>query len=288
MKYDIVLFSDNLQNEFVESVTKTHNIKVIISSKKNSKLHLIKNDELEIEVYNPTKSYDFEMSICILFLFEKIIDVNKIKSSGIFNFHYGLLPEWRGNSCNVWSLVNGVNFIGYSFHEVNNEIDDGDILYKYKIELPGEQTYFKVRESIIEHSIKEAPKIISKIGLSKSINNPPKFINYTPRAKYSDTIIDSFNIEVGLFNGMFKAFSGSDWGFNVKSRLGLMKILSIKIFNSKNNVNGFIGRVVNLIEIDDRKFTVVKVLNGYVYIGEVLIENEICDLYKLVKIGTQL
>ena len=106
--------------------------------------------------------------------------------------------------------------------------------------------------------------------------------------KYSDTIIDSFNIEVGLFNGMFKAFSGSDWGLNVKSRLGLMKILSIKIFNSKNNVNGFIGRVVNLIEIDNRKFTVVKVLNGYVYIGEVSIENEICDLCKLVKIGTQL
>ena len=38
MKYDIVLFSDNLQNEFVESVTKTHNIKIIIFSKKISKL----------------------------------------------------------------------------------------------------------------------------------------------------------------------------------------------------------------------------------------------------------
>jgi hypothetical protein len=87
---------------------------------------------------------------------------------------------------------------------------------------------------------------------------------------------------------MFKAFSGSDWGFNVKCRLGLMKILSIKIFNGNNNINGFIGRVVNLVEIDNRKFTIVKVLNGYVYIGEVSIENEICDLCKLVKIGTQL
>ena len=31
---------------------------------------------------------------------------------------------------------------------------------------------------------------------------------------------------------------------NVKSRLGLMKILSIKIFNSKNNVNGFIDELL--------------------------------------------
>ena len=32
MKYDIVLFADNMQKNFIDSVSKTHNIKRVISS----------------------------------------------------------------------------------------------------------------------------------------------------------------------------------------------------------------------------------------------------------------
>ena len=289
MKYDIVLFADNMQKNFIDSVSKTHNIKRVISSNTvNSSVLTSKGILYEIELYHPKKTYDFKNAICVLFLFKKIIDINKIQSQGIYNFHYGLLPDWRGNSCNVWSLLNGVNFIGYSFHQVNNKMDDGVILYKYQIELKNEETYFNKRVSIIDHSIDNAPTIISKIQIFKPIAHSISSPIYTPRAKYSDTQIESFDINVNLFNGMYRAFSGSDWGFNVSSSLGLLKISTIKIFNNQKNVVGFVGRVVNFVEVNQQTFTVVKVSNGYVYIGKVFLNSNLYNLSDLVKIGKKL
>ncbi len=290
MKTKIILFSDSLQIEFIDMVFKNHEIDTLIYSNNNGiEIMPIKNKySIKIKKYDNNINYDFTGCICILFLFKKIIDVEKIKSEGIYNFHFGILPKWRGNSCNVWSLLNGDNKIGYSFHVVNEKVDDGDIVHQHILELKDEEKYFDFRNLILNKSINDASNIISNLESIKKIPNTIISPFYTPQTKKSDSILKSFDIPFKYFYGMYRAFSGSDWGFTVITSIGEIKILSIKVFNDQKKIGGFIGRVVNKIKIGDNLYTVIKVADGYVHIGEIIYKNKKIVFSDIIKIGIQL
>ena len=46
------------------------------------------------------------------------------------NFHTGLLPDYRGLKTTEWSIYNREDMTGFTFHVMNERIDDGPILLK--------------------------------------------------------------------------------------------------------------------------------------------------------------
>lgn len=288
MSERIVLFCDGLLPEIFSSISKHHEIQYVLTSNKDLNVDFDTQNANKIEVFNPELKYDFSDSICVLFLFKKIIDTRNIVCKGIYNFHFGVLPEWRGNSCNVWSIINGDRSIGYSFHEVNNFVDDGRILYRYIVELTKGQKYTDVRESIIQHSIMNAPILLSRVFRLESINVPCSGIKYTPRSRYLDTVVGPKEIKVNIFYGLYYAFGGSDWGFTLKTLIGDFEIISVHEEPVYKEVFGFAGRVVNYVHHNEQLYTQLKVIDGYVFIGKVKYKGEIIDLHSIVKIGAQL
>ncbi len=53
----------------------------------------------------------------------------------IVNYHNSYLPSYRGLEATSWAMTNEEKFTGYTFHYINEKIDDGNIVYQEKIVL---------------------------------------------------------------------------------------------------------------------------------------------------------
>jgi len=74
--------------------------------------------------------------ICSIF-YRYIIREHIIRACGgrIFNLHPSLLPKYRGCSSLTWALINGEEFIGFTFHYITNKIDEGRIIIQERIKI---------------------------------------------------------------------------------------------------------------------------------------------------------
>ena len=98
--------------------------------------------EAHIQPLNTTYSHkqlfdvilDNKPTILISAGFDKIIKTDIINAMPcILNFHFGLLPKYRGSFSIPWAIINDEAHIGITLHHVAAGIDDGDIIFQEKI-----------------------------------------------------------------------------------------------------------------------------------------------------------
>jgi len=58
--------------------------------------------------------------------------------NGLINFHYSLLPRYRGCFPVFWQCVQRDLEFGYTFHKMNEQFDSGPILFQHKISISKE------------------------------------------------------------------------------------------------------------------------------------------------------
>lgn len=59
---------------------------------------------------------------------KRILDKEFLDNHRCYNFHLGILPEYRGSGTYAWAIINGEKEIGVTFHEMDEGIDTGDII----------------------------------------------------------------------------------------------------------------------------------------------------------------
>ena len=71
----------------------------------------------------------------LLLSWKHIVPVNLISlpSRGTINLHYSLLPKYRGVYPVNWAIANGEEKTGFTYHFVNEKIDDGEIFMQVDI-----------------------------------------------------------------------------------------------------------------------------------------------------------
>jgi methionyl-tRNA formyltransferase len=121
----------------IYDICKKYNIRCIVPQNYNI------NDESFIET---VKSYDpdFGLAIgCPQIFREKLLGSFKYY---VVNYHNSLLPKYRGLYATAWSIYFGEEITGFSYHIVNEKIDDGNILI---------QDYIKVDQNlpVLEHEV---------------------------------------------------------------------------------------------------------------------------------------
>lgn len=62
------------------------------------------------------------------------VDLINFPKRGVLNLHYSLLPCYRGVYPVNWAIINGEHRTGFTYHFVNDEIDDGEIFMQ--VDLP--------------------------------------------------------------------------------------------------------------------------------------------------------
>ena len=67
-----------------------------------------------------------QSDIFISVLYDKILTPFFINSRKCFNFHPGILPQYRGAGAYSWVLINGDDKTGITLHLMDDGIDSGD------------------------------------------------------------------------------------------------------------------------------------------------------------------
>ena len=103
---------------------------------------------------------------------------------GIWNIHYGPLPEVRGRHPISWAFLKNLPF-GVTIHRIDEEIDQGEILAKAYIERDVTDTQIDIEEKIED--------VICNELLRKAIENwkAEKVIG-TPKGEYYESLMNEF------------------------------------------------------------------------------------------------
>lgn len=80
-----------------------------------------------------------ESDVYISVMYDSLLDerfINGVGASGVprrcYNFHPGILPQYRGSGAFSWSIINGEKECGITLHELDVDIDHGPIISCWK------------------------------------------------------------------------------------------------------------------------------------------------------------
>ena len=112
-------------------------------------LKKISNDK-NIEIYNLEDLYTIDDLFFFSLEYDKINKTEKFKTDKLFNFHFSLLPKYRGCHTNYLQIKNGEINTGVSCHLIDNGIDSGDIIeqaiFKIDINDTSKDNYLKLMQ----------------------------------------------------------------------------------------------------------------------------------------------
>ena len=102
-----------------------------------------------------------------LFLFsleyEKILNIKKFNTKNLFNFHFSLLPKYRGCHTNYFQIKNGEKVSGVTLHKIDSGIDTGDVIDSLKFRISKNSTAYENYDKLLNKSVLLFKKNIKKI-----------------------------------------------------------------------------------------------------------------------------
>lgn len=134
------IFSDELfdpSNIFILSDLINEDLLMFEYSKKYN-LNLISSSNL-----NKIK---INFDVCVSVHWRKKITkeiLSKCKKGGI-NLHPSLLPKYAGCSSLAWAIINQEEFAGFTWHQINDDFDKGEIVFQYPIKINSFDTAFSL------------------------------------------------------------------------------------------------------------------------------------------------
>jgi methionyl-tRNA formyltransferase len=153
IEYEVALFSP------FSKFNKYKNIKILKIQQKEELTKYLNDITIKTLIISANNNYIFK---------KKFIEKQNIF---IVNFHNALLPKHRGRNAQMWTIFSGDKYAGATWHVVNSNIDDGDILIQEKIQINTLITSIKLTEQLINIGIKMFNSIILDI-----LNNTMKII----------------------------------------------------------------------------------------------------------------
>jgi methionyl-tRNA formyltransferase len=213
-------------------------------------------------------------------------DINNFFKTQIINFHPSRLPLDSGGGGFSWRIMNNDKICNLLFHQINNEIDGGPILYSETSIFP---YYCKIPKDYFDFQ-KEMTPIFYKKFISKLINGhefklfeqPSYLRTYFPRLDQKSNSWINWNMRdeelIRFINAFDDPYSGAQTKIN-------NKIVSIK----KAHLHG--GEVTNhsffsgIIIRKDKKFLVVATNSASVLLIEDVFNSKGNNIFNKLKVG---
>ena len=122
-----------------------------------------------IKIYKLEQLYEINNLYLFSFEYENLLKVEKFQSSNLFNFHFSLLPKYRGCHTNFYQIFNGEKISGVTLHKINKGIDTGDIVDKISFKINVNDTAYQNYFKLMRHST-----ILFKSNFKRIINGKYK------------------------------------------------------------------------------------------------------------------
>ena len=73
---------------------------------------------------------DFKSEFIICAGYKQLVSKLTLEKHTILNVHYSLLPKYRGLHSLAWAIMDGEKLLGWTVHLMNQNLDDGPIIYQ--------------------------------------------------------------------------------------------------------------------------------------------------------------
>ena len=120
-------------------------------------VYVVSNDEDVLQLAEHTADADMSLYEDELMLFagyKPIVPNGVLEKNCCINIHYSLLPQYRGMHSTVWAILNDEPVLGWTIHLMNQFIDDGDIIYQFKLLNDGTSSSRQFMETF-NHGVEE-------------------------------------------------------------------------------------------------------------------------------------
>lgn len=95
-----------------------------------------------------------ECDIFVSVMYDKIVPQEFIEKRRCYNFHPGVLPWYRGAGAYSWAIINGEFESGVTLHEIDKDIDHGDVIDIRRFPITSKDTaetlFRKAEETILD------------------------------------------------------------------------------------------------------------------------------------------
>jgi len=212
-------------------------------------------------------------------------EIIKLFGTKLINIHFSLLPKYRGASPVQFSILNGDEMTGITFHTVDERMDTGDIIAQIGYKMCGKETSGELYDILFKIASDKLPEILEKYSLSQitplpqdkesatytySKTNPKSTfiykedaqINWTNKPEEIERIVRAYfpwPVSWCYLKDLEKAKCLSDGKINMKKTVN--KNLKVKIFNSCV-IEGKLG--IKQLQVEGKnKMTWEDFKNGY-------------------------
>lgn len=134
---------------------------------------------------------------------------------GVYNIHFGKLPEYRGPSPVFWQMKNGEPMIGVTIHKVVSKLDAGAIIWQKEIKNEAHFTYLYVNAVLSNVFLEGIVYIIQHLLSGKvlpEIIQDETWAHYDPRPALKDVVIDWETMPASEIINLVKACNSWNMG----------------------------------------------------------------------------
>lgn len=149
----------------------------------------------KLKIIDLNDVYEIDDLILVSLEFDRLIYPSKCKKARLYNIHFSLLPEYKGQFTSALPILHGKEYTGVTFHEIERGVDTGDIIAQKKIMIDNHET----AHSLYHKYIKEGTEIVIS-NIESVINNT---YNTYPQSVLGSTFfsinsIDYSNLNINL------------------------------------------------------------------------------------------
>lgn len=195
--------------------------------------------------------------------YKPIVLHDVIVKNRCINIHYSLLPKYRGFHSTVWAILNNEDYLGLTVHIMNDYIDDGPIIYQYKVLNDGIRTSTSYMNEFNDHIASNLGRIISDYvsGKTEVVLNDRNQASWVGKRDLLDCKVDftrSVDYQRRFFRCLVPPYPEPWVDYKGKK----LNVKCIKFIESDTQTH--VGRILS---IDDEGMW-VKCRGGYLCISE--------------------
>jgi methionyl-tRNA formyltransferase len=177
---------------------------------------------------------------------------------GIFNIHFGKLPQYRGPSPVFWQLKNGEAQLGLAIHQLTNKLDSGAVAWEQNIKNEEYHTYNYINQAFSQLQMQGVSQILTQLSNRQTpiykIQDETQ-ARYYKRPQLADVMINWDTTDTKEIIDLIKACTSWNNGVSTLINGYELKILDAEPASAEAN------SIPGTINMADNKFNVACINN---------------------------
>lgn len=154
-------------------------------------LAFISKENIKGQMEGWLRKYPCKLAVCLTFPYKIPESVLTLPSLGFVNFHFALLPHYRGAEPVFWQIKNRESHGGITVHKMDNKWDAGPIILTKQIPISSNEPHGMHWNKLGIGGISCIQELLILIDSNKPLpEQPQKEGRYFPKPTYKDVKLD--------------------------------------------------------------------------------------------------